>query len=131
MPESQVPPDVRTLAARLAEAKPMRRGSVSERYVKCNRDGCPCAEREDARHGPYFRACRATGSSKMGERRRHPDELLASGELRSTWAAGLDARPIHYAAAARTYLRRLKPRRALWPMAAIISVDLTLGLLNP
>lgn len=37
----------------------MRRGSLSERRVKCSRPGCPCADREDARHGPYFSLTRA------------------------------------------------------------------------
>ena len=31
----EVPPKVRELAAQLASPRPMRRGSVSERYVKC------------------------------------------------------------------------------------------------
>ncbi len=34
--------------------KPMRRGSLSERYVKCSKKGCACAENPDARHGPYY-----------------------------------------------------------------------------
>jgi hypothetical protein len=58
MPEFTIPEDVHTLAARLAEPKPMRRGSVSERYVKCNKPGCPCAEDPEARHGPYFSVSR-------------------------------------------------------------------------
>ena len=49
-----VPRDVKALATRFAEHMPMRRGSVSERFVKCNRPGCPCADRIDARHGPYY-----------------------------------------------------------------------------
>jgi hypothetical protein len=36
----------------------MRRGSVSTRYVKCNKAGCPCAERAEARHGPYVSVVR-------------------------------------------------------------------------
>jgi hypothetical protein len=52
------PPDLaeraRVVSAPLAEPKPMRRGSVSERYVKCSKPGCPCAERPEARHGPYY-----------------------------------------------------------------------------
>lgn len=32
----------------------MRRGSVSERYVKCSKLGCACATDTQARHGPYF-----------------------------------------------------------------------------
>ncbi|MFI4978594.1 MAG: DUF6788 family protein [Solirubrobacterales bacterium] len=51
---TDVPARVRALAAQLAEPKPMRRGSLSERYVKCNKPGCPCAERPEARHGPYY-----------------------------------------------------------------------------
>ena len=54
MPDTAVPENVRALAARVVEPTPMRRGSVSERYVKCNRSGCPCGEDADARHGPYF-----------------------------------------------------------------------------
>lgn len=32
----------------------MRRGSVSERRVKCGKPGCACAEDPNARHGPYL-----------------------------------------------------------------------------
>lgn len=49
-----VPAPVRTLAARMAEPRPMRRGSLSERYVKCSKPGCACAARPAARHGPYY-----------------------------------------------------------------------------
>jgi hypothetical protein len=48
------PSDVRQLAAELADAKPMRRGSLSERTVKCSKPGCACAQDPKARHGPYF-----------------------------------------------------------------------------
>jgi hypothetical protein len=54
MPEStEAPANVRELARRLAEAKPMRRGSLSVRYLKCNKAGCGCADDQQARHGPY------------------------------------------------------------------------------
>ena len=33
---------------------PARRGSVSERFVKCGKSICPCAHDPKARHGPYF-----------------------------------------------------------------------------
>ena len=33
---------------------PARRGSVSERFVKCGKSGCACAHDSKARHGPYF-----------------------------------------------------------------------------
>lgn len=37
----------------------MRRGSLSERTVKCGKPGCPCGEDPAARHGPYFSLTRA------------------------------------------------------------------------
>ena len=36
----------------------MRRGSLTERYVKCNKAGCPCGDSEDDRHGPYYSVSR-------------------------------------------------------------------------
>jgi len=59
MPDSSNPSAARDLAARLAQPKPMRRGSVSERFVKCSKPGCPCASDPNARHGPYFSLTRA------------------------------------------------------------------------
>jgi hypothetical protein len=56
-----VPAPVRTLAAQVAEATPMRRGSLSERYVKCSKPGCACAERPAARHGPYYSLTQTVG----------------------------------------------------------------------
>ena len=47
------PPQVRQLASQLAEAKPMRRGSLSDRTIKCSKPGCACAQNPKARHGPY------------------------------------------------------------------------------
>src|SRR6266705_3058569 len=58
MPDSTVPSDVVTLAEQLADAQPMRRGSLSERYVKCSKPDCPCCESDDARHGPYYSVSR-------------------------------------------------------------------------
>ena len=58
MPGTAIPSEVRALAEELAEPQPMRRGSVSERHVKCNKTGCPCGERLDARHGPYYSVSR-------------------------------------------------------------------------
>ena len=49
-----VPPRIRQLATELADAKPMRRGSLSERTIKCSKPGCACAQDPKARHGPYF-----------------------------------------------------------------------------
>jgi hypothetical protein len=58
---SDVPLRVRQLAADLAAAKPMRRGSLSERTIKCSKLGCACAQDPKARHGPYFSLTRAMG----------------------------------------------------------------------
>lgn len=54
-----IPLGVRQLAAQIAEPKPMRRGSLAERYVKCSKPGCLCAERPQARHGPYYSLTRS------------------------------------------------------------------------
>jgi hypothetical protein len=49
------------LTTQLADPVPMRRGSLTERTVKCRRPGCPCQDRPEARHGPYFSLTRAVG----------------------------------------------------------------------
>src|SRR5205809_3294799 len=49
----EIPARVRQLATELAQPQPMRRGSVSERTIKCGKAGCACAEDPKARHGPY------------------------------------------------------------------------------
>ena len=62
MPNSpEIPARVRDLALQLTKPKPMRRGSLSERYVKCSKPGCSCAGDPKARHGPYFSLTRGVG----------------------------------------------------------------------
>jgi hypothetical protein len=39
----------------------MRRGSLSERTVKCSKPGCACAQDPKARHGPYYSLTHAVG----------------------------------------------------------------------
>lgn len=56
-----VPPKVQAAVAVLAEPRPMRRGSLSERYMKCGKRACSCCEKAEARHGPYFSLTRAVG----------------------------------------------------------------------
>lgn len=56
-----VPPRIRQLAAELAEPEPMRRGSLSERTIKCSKPGCACAQDPKARHGPYHSLTQAVG----------------------------------------------------------------------
>ena len=63
MSDIAIPSEVRALASELAKPMPMRRGSVSKRYVKCNKPGCPCGERPDARHGPYYSLSRVVKGS--------------------------------------------------------------------
>lgn len=59
MPDNPAPSAARDFAARLAQPRPMRRGSVSERFVKCSKPGCPCSSDPKARHGPYISLTRA------------------------------------------------------------------------
>jgi len=77
MPNPGVPQDVRFLASQLAEPRPMRRGSVTERYVKCNKAGCACADHADARHGPYYSVSR-----------------VVKGQTRSRWLDAEQARQV-------------------------------------
>ena len=58
MPKPTVPAEVLNFAQQLSNPKPMRRGSVTERYVKCNKAGCLCGDSEDDRHGPYYSVSR-------------------------------------------------------------------------
>lgn len=61
MPNEAVPAAVRELATTLAGLAPMRRGSVSERSMKCGRKGCRCQHDRRARHGPYYSLTRMEG----------------------------------------------------------------------
>lgn len=56
-----VPPAVVQQFDALGPPKPMRRGSLSERYMKCSKPGCACGDSPDARHGPYFSLTRGVG----------------------------------------------------------------------
>jgi hypothetical protein len=51
------------LTAQLADPIPMRRGSLTDRFVKCSRPGCPCAHDPDARHGPYVSLTRSVAGT--------------------------------------------------------------------
>ncbi|MBI4289124.1 MAG: hypothetical protein HY671_11955 [Chloroflexi bacterium] len=61
MDDEAVPAPVQQLAAGLAGAMPMRRGSVSERSMKCGRKECRCQDDREARHGPYYSLTRIEG----------------------------------------------------------------------
>lgn len=49
----------RFAAVHLAPPAPLRRGSLTTRLVKCSRPGCPCKDRPEARHGPYYSLTRS------------------------------------------------------------------------
>ena len=79
-----VPQDVLEAAQQLSPPRPMRRGSVSARYVKCGKKGCPCGEDPQARHGPYPSLTRAVAGQTRSRylRRRRPNKwrpLTSSG----------------------------------------------------
>lgn len=74
-----VPPDVLETAQQLLEPRPMRRGSVSERYIKCGKPGCSCGEDPQARHGPYSSLTRAV-AGKTSSRYLSPDQAEKAGE---------------------------------------------------
>jgi hypothetical protein len=61
MLDEVVPAMVRELAETLARPAPMRRGSVSERFMKCGRKECRCQHDRHARHGPYYSLTRMEG----------------------------------------------------------------------
>src|SRR3989304_5883166 len=55
------PVPVRDLARHLSKPKPMRRGTLSVQYLRCNKPGCGCGDQLGARHGPYYRVVRVVG----------------------------------------------------------------------
>jgi len=61
MADESVPGAVRELAGELSRPKPMRRGSLSARSMKCGQKGCRCQHDPAARHGPYYSLTRMEG----------------------------------------------------------------------
>src|SRR5450755_1011777 len=62
---ADVPPRVRQFASELAQPQPMRRGSVSERAIRCGKANCACADDPKARHGPYPSLTQAVGARQQ------------------------------------------------------------------
>jgi len=60
---TEIPSAFREQFDLLGRPQPMRRGSLSERYMKCGKRGCGCAcgESAAARHGPYLSLTRGVG----------------------------------------------------------------------
>ena len=58
---SALPPPVAELSAALSQPRPMRRGSINERRMKCGQTNCACQRDPKARHGPYYMLTQAAG----------------------------------------------------------------------
>jgi len=56
-----LPPQVAELSAALSQPRPMRRGSINERRMKCGQTHCACQRDPKARHGPYYTLTQAAG----------------------------------------------------------------------
>ena len=56
-----LPQQVVELSAALSQPRPMRRGSVNERRMKCGQANCACQRDPKARHGPYYTLTQAAG----------------------------------------------------------------------
>lgn len=69
----EVPREVQELVAHLPLV-PLRRGSVTERHVRCGKPECTCSKDDGARHGPYFSVSR-----------------VVEGKTRSTWLSEEEA----------------------------------------
>jgi len=77
----EVPGRVRKLAAQFGAPTPMRRGSLTERYVKCSKPGCRCAEDPAARHGPYYSLTRGVGGQTQSRWLRAEQADVARGQV--------------------------------------------------
>lgn len=82
---SSVPSEVRALAQELSKPAPMRRGSLSTRWMKCSKPGCACAEDPQARHGPYYSLTRRVGGRTRSryvsaEQAEQVEEQIAAGK---------------------------------------------------
>jgi len=89
MPEGEeVPEAVRSLAEQLSQARPLRRGSLGERYIKCGKPNCACATSAAARHGPYFSLTRVVDGQTRSRRltaqqaERVREQLIAGQQFR-------------------------------------------------
>lgn len=67
------------IAAQLAVPRPMRRGSVGERWMKCGQVKCPCHSDPKARHGPYV-ALTVSEGGKTKSRYLSPQVAAAVGK---------------------------------------------------
>jgi hypothetical protein len=61
----------------------MRRGSVSERSIKCGKPGCACSKDPEARHGPYYSLTQAV-EGKTHSRFLTPEQAAVAQEQIAT-----------------------------------------------
>jgi hypothetical protein len=83
MLEEVVPTAVRELGATLARPIPMRRGSVSERSMKCGQKGCRCQHDRQARHGPYYSLTRIEGGKTRSRYLSAEQAALAQQQIKA------------------------------------------------
>lgn len=89
MPDAAaVPADVAAALAALGEPRPMRRGSLTTRRMKCGQPSCPCQRDAAARHGPYTEWSRVVGGRRLS---RYLSPAQAD-QVRGQIAAGLGFR---------------------------------------
>ena len=81
MTDESIPKAVGTLAEELVEPSPMRRGSVSERMMKCGQKACRCQHDPAARHGPYYSLTRTTGGTTRSHYLTPEQAALARSQL--------------------------------------------------
>jgi len=82
MHNQDVSSDVRQIAHRFAATRPMRRGSLSVRFIKCNKPGCRCGEdpRPDTGRTPAWSEPWASGANRVWFRPSTP--MLSERRLR-------------------------------------------------
>ena len=119
----EVPSRVGQLADQLAHAQPMRRGSLSERTIRCGKAGCACADNPKARHGPYHSLTQAV---KGKTRSRFLTEEQAA-EARQQIAAFDKAHQSRRAAGHAQYSRRERKHLQMQVTVARTKPALALG----
>ena len=91
MPDApRVTPEVAAALAALAESRPMRRGSLTTRFMKCGQRSCRCHTDPAARHGPYTEWSRVVDGRRQS-RYLSPEQAETAG---AQIAAGLDFRSL-------------------------------------
>jgi hypothetical protein len=89
MPDAvHVPVEVAAALAALGAPRPMRRGSLTTRLMKCGQPSCPCHRDPAAWHGPYTEWSRVVGGRRQS-RYLSPAE---ADQVRAQIATGHDFR---------------------------------------